>query len=149
MNESEIALLKDSARKCVGVFAWPDDAVCSLPWSYAFHRDWIKAWDKVNREPECIGFMLRFAETYDFKYAATDEGLNAPKLSPAPGAGKGGQVSYSLQDPRQDPPDDFDVSPCFDCMAQGCLKCNWIGYRAMTRKEIEQERAELRNPERA
>ena len=39
--------------------------------------------------------------------------------------------------------------PCFNCQTRGCFRCQWTGFRALTKAEEDQERAEMRRPERA
>lgn len=44
---------------------------------------------------------------------------------------------------------DIQEFPCLDCQAKGCVKCEFIGYRAMTAEEKKQYIADMRNPERS
>lgn len=46
-------------------------------------------------------------------------------------------------------PDDFIEVPCWKCETKGCVKCGFIGFRVLTKAEIEQEQAEMRRPERS
>ena len=74
MTVDQFDLLEASVNRFLkrgGKFSWPDDSVAAEPWAYAFHNDWVGAWNDEGRVTPCYKFVLEFAKTWEWDDSKT------------------------------------------------------------------------------